>query len=134
MRKNIITLFLTLGTAMATAHAHEQQYPGFFIEPEHQHHALKQQRVELAPDVYAFSGYSSSNFGVIKSKHGYILVDTGDDLPRLRQALAEIKQLAPGKLQAVLLTHSHPDHRRGAAVFLADADKDLPIYAHHALG
>lgn len=131
MRKNTITLFLTLSTAMATAHAHEQQYPGFFIEPEHQHHALKQQRVELAPDVYAFSGYSSSNFGVIKSKHGYILVDTGDDLPRLRQALAEIKQLAPGKLQAVLLTHSHPDHRRGEAVFLADADKDLPIYAHH---
>ncbi|MBF0784240.1 alkyl/aryl-sulfatase [Muribacter muris] len=131
MKKTLLAI--ALGLSMMTTYAHTQeQYPGF--ETIHQHGKLEQKRVELAPNVYAFTGYSSSNFAAIKSKNGYILIDTGDDLPRVRQALQEIKQLIPGKLQAILLTHSHPDHRRGAEVFLADADGDIPIYAHHDLG
>lgn len=44
-----------------------------------QHHQIERQRVELADSVYAFVGYSSSNFGVILTRNGYILIDTGDD-------------------------------------------------------
>ena len=89
-------------------------YPGFTYPPQHRHMAPERKHNELAPGVYAFVGYSSSNFGVITSEHGYILIDAGDDLNGAAEALREIKNLIPGGVQAVILTHSHPDHRGGA--------------------
>lgn len=108
-------------------------YPGFETLPQHQHHQLERKRTELAPGVFAFVGYSSSNFGVIKTNHGYILIDTGDDLNRVSEALKQIKEIAPGTLQAIILTHGHPDHRGGFEVFL-EGRKDVPIWGHADFG
>ena len=63
--------------------------------------------------MWALIGYATSNFGVIATQNGYVLVDAGDNLTGAREALESIRELAPGKLQAILLTHSHPDHRAG---------------------
>lgn len=93
----------------------------------------ERKRNELAPGVYAFVGYSSSNFGVISSEHGYILIDAGDDLNGAAEALREIKNLIPGGVQAVILTHSHPDHRGGAEVFLKGR-RDIPVWGHADFG
>ena len=111
----------------------KHQYPGFGTLPQHAHQPLQRERTELAPGVYAFVGYSSSNFGVIASKNGYILIDTGDDISGVNAALKEIKSVIPGSLQAVILTHSHPDHRSGGTVFL-EGRTDVPIWGHHDFG
>lgn len=95
--------------------------------------APERKRNELAPGVYAFVGYSSSNFGVIASEHGYILIDAGDDLNGAAEALREIKNLIPGGVQAVILTHSHPDHRGGAEIFL-EGRRDVPVWGHADFG
>lgn len=108
-------------------------YPGFATPPRHRHKPLRRKRTELAPGIFAFVGYSSSNFGVITTKNGYILIDTGDDIAGAADALEEITSLAPGALQAIILTHSHPDHRGGASVFLKGRE-DVPIWGHANFG
>ncbi len=111
----------------------KHSYPGFATLPRHQHKPLARKRTELAPGVYAFVGYSTSNIGVISSDNGYILVDTGDDLGGAADVLREIKNLIPGVLQAVILTHSHPDHRAGAQALLEGRD-DVPVWGHINFG
>lgn len=111
----------------------QRVYPGFEILPRHIHKALERKRTELAPGVYAFVGYSTSNFGVIGTGNGYILIDAGDDINGVTEALKEIKELTPGNLQAILLTHGHPDHRAGAEVFL-EGRTDVPIWGHVDFG
>lgn len=111
----------------------KHEYPGFSVLAVHEHAPVERVRTELAPGVYAFAGYSSSNFGVIASENGYILIDSGDDIPGVTAALEEIKMLTPGVLQAVILTHGHPDHRGGGEVFL-EGRKDVPIWGHRDFG
>ena len=98
------------------------------------HHQIKRERTELAKGIYGFVGYSSSNFGIVRTSHGYILIDTGDDIDGVRMAKQEIEKLAPGSLQAIILTHSHPDHRGGADVFIEGEKGTVPVWAHHDFG
>lgn len=121
------------GMPSASHLSDDAEYPGFTYPPQHRHRAPERKRSELAPGVYAFVGYSSSNFGVIASEHGYILIDAGDDLNGAAEALREIKNLIPGGIQAVILTHSHPDHRGGAEVFL-EGRRDVPVWGHADFG
>ena len=110
-------------------------YPGFDTLPQHQHHQLERKRTELAPGIFAFVSYSSSNFGVITTKNGYILIDTGDDLNRVAEALKQIKELTPGRLHAIILTHGHPDPygcRRSCAVNPTWANSMAPCRGRYA--
>lgn len=110
-----------------------KSYPGFTVSSRFRHHSLEQRRVELAEGVWAFIGYSSSNFAAVATKHGYLMIDTGDNVARVRRAREEIDDLAPGCLQGIVLTHSHPDHRCGGSVFL-EGSPSVPIWGHHAFG
>ena len=110
-------------------------YPGFAVPEGVRHAPLARRTVRLHPDVLAFVGYSSSIFSAIRTPHGYYLVDAGDDVPGVRDALAEIRRFAPGTLQGIFLTHSHPDHRGGGSIFLEEArGREIPVWAHHAFG
>ena len=57
---------------------------------------------------------------IIKSHHGAVLVDAGMDASGAA-ILAELKAqgLSPRDVQAVLITHGHPDHFAAAALFPA---------------
>ena len=72
-----------------------------------------------------FSG-SSGNSVFVGSEAGQVLVDAGVSASRL---INEMKRLGidPGSLQALLITHEHIDHIRGAGVL--SRKLDLPIYA-----
>jgi len=110
-------------------------YPGFAVPEGIRHEPLARRIVQPHSDVLAFVGYSSSNFAAVRTAHGYVLVDAGDSLSGVRDALAEIRRFAPGELQGIFLTHSHPDHRGGGSALLEEAkERDLPIWAHHAFG
>lgn len=106
-----------------------QVYPGFENTSNFHHQKLERRRVELAPGVYAFIGYGLSNIGVIASKNGYILIDAGSHPAVSMEALKEIRQLVADSLQAIILTHSHGDHRGGANAFLGDRQGKVPVYA-----
>jgi alkyl sulfatase BDS1-like metallo-beta-lactamase superfamily hydrolase len=111
-----------------------QGYPGFTYLPQQRHHPLERKRMELAKGVYAFIGYGLSNFGMIATKNGYILIDVGSYPTLSEEALKEIRQLAPDSLQAIILTHSHGDHRGGGDAFLKGNHREVPVYAHYNFG
>ena len=62
------------------------------------------------------------------------MIDAGDNVTGNKEALKEIKELAPGPLQAIILTHSHPDHRNGADAFLEGSQGKMPIWGHPNFG
>ena len=113
---------------MDTAH-----YPGIAAD-RGEHHQIKQEIVELGRGVWAFIGYSTSNFGVIATKNGFALVDAGDNLSGAKAVLERIGEQAPGRLQGIVLTHSHPDHRAGGDAFLEAAGGPVPVWGHHDFG
>ncbi len=112
----------------------KHEYPGFTYLPKHRHEPQERKVVEMSPGVYAFIGYSTSNFGVIAGKSGYILIDTGDNITGAKEALELIKNLVPLSLKAVILTHGHPDHRSGAQAFLEGQPENISVWGHHNFG
>ena len=111
----------------------KHSYPGFEIPACHRHRPLERRRVALDDGAWAFIGYGTSIFGAVAAKDGYFLVDAGDSLAGSGAAKQEISRLAPGSLRAVILTHSHPDHRAGGGAFL-EGEGEVPVYGHHAFG
>ncbi|MEO5823065.1 MAG: MBL fold metallo-hydrolase [Vicinamibacteraceae bacterium] len=57
---------------------------------------------------------------IVKSQHGAVLVDAGMDASGAA-ILAELRRqgLSPGDVQAILITHGHPDHVAAAPLFPA---------------
>ena len=108
-------------------------YPGFDIPSCHKHTPLERRRVELAPGVWGFVGYTGSNIGVIATEHGYLLIDTGDNLVGAAAVLREVRELAPGPLKGIVLTHGHMDHCGGASAFL-EGEGEVPVWGHYAFG
>ena len=72
-----------------------------------------------------FSG-SSGNAVYVGCDKGHLLVDAGVSCARI---LSEMERMGidPGVLQALVITHEHIDHIRGAGVL--SRKLDLPIYA-----
>lgn len=109
------------------------EIPGFTILPQHRHRPLERSITEVAPGVHVFVGYGTSVFSAIIGTDGYILVDTGDSLSGAEAALRAIRERTPLPLKAVILTHSHPDHRSGGNVFLADQG-EVPVWGRPNFG
>jgi len=75
-----------------------------------------------------FSG-SSGNATFISSEESRILVDAGVTGSQLSDSLRGLK-IDPATLDAILITHEHVDHVRGAGVL--SRKFDIPIYANNA--
>ena len=86
IRYGIIGIFVMIAATCPVAARGKQKF---------QHHPIDRRCIELAEGTYAFVGYSSSNFGVIRTRSGYILIDTGDDLESVKAALRQIETPAP---------------------------------------
>ena len=72
-----------------------------------------------------FSG-SSGNCCYIGSAAGGVLVDAGVSARRIETALWE-REIDPGSIRAICVTHEHSDHIKGLRVFLKKYP--LPLYA-----
>jgi hydroxyacylglutathione hydrolase len=85
---------------------------------------------EVADGVHLLRGFPPAAFNVyvIRSEHGWVLVDTGSKFARRR-----IARQVPGELEAIFVTHAHRDHAgsmhslaraTGAPVWASAADAD----------
>ena len=70
----------------------------------------------LAPDVYWLPG-EISNSGFVIGDKGVVAIDAQTFLPLAKAELAAIAGVTPKPVDAVILTHSDPDHINGLPAF-----------------
>jgi len=81
---------------------------------------LKKEIIKLTDNVYTAVGYDVSNITFVVGKDSIIMIDAGM-IPRLVKPLKEdFKKIADKPLAALIFTHNHGDHTRGAGVFVGD--------------
>lgn len=74
--------------------------------------------------ICSLASGSSGNCYVVRGGDTFVLVDAGISGKQIRERLAAIG-LAPSRLSAVLVTHSHSDHIKGLAGVLKTTDADI---------
>ena len=74
-------------------------------------------RVEVIPGVVGVEAGGAYAW-IVRTTHGAVLIDAGLDATGAA-ILAELKaqSVEPGQVQAVLITHAHPDHYAAAGLF-----------------
>lgn len=87
--------------------------------------------LKLASGYYVALGIDICEIGFLKSDHGWIIVDCGNFVETAHIAL-RLAELAAGEnirdhIQAVIISHTHPDHYGGIDAFVKDGDA-IPIY------
>src|SRR5699024_12342539 len=93
-----------------------------------EHNKLFKQRVEKVTEgVYSSIGYSLANSILICTEEGNIIIDTTESLSAAEKIKEEFDKISPKKTAAIIYTHGHTDHIRGASVFM---DEDTEVYAH----
>jgi phosphoribosyl 1,2-cyclic phosphodiesterase len=77
--------------------------------------------------ICSLSSGSKGNSLYIESENARILIDLGLSAFQIRQSLEEIN-ISADTIDAIVLTHSHTDHVRGAGTF--SRQFNTPIYGH----
>lgn len=89
---------------------------------------FKREVIKVADGVYVAIGYGIANSILIEGSDGSIVVDTMESLESAQAVAAEFAKVSTKPVQAIIYTHSHPDHISGAAAYLPPG-VTVPIYA-----
>ncbi len=93
------------------------------------HSALFEREIlNPADGIHVAVGYGLANCIMIEGDDGIIIVDTMESATRARQVLAAFRAITDKPVAAIILTHGHPDHVFGGAVFAEG--RDVPVHAH----
>ena len=82
---------------------------------------------EVTEDVYVAIGYGLANSILIVGNNSNIIIDTTEDPELGKQINEEFKKISNLPNEAIIYTHSHVDHWRGAPGFYEEGTK---VYAH----
>jgi alkyl sulfatase BDS1-like metallo-beta-lactamase superfamily hydrolase len=83
-------------------------------------------RVESYGRVSCALDYDLANVAMVAVRGGYVVIDTASSLQTAREIRGLFEKHAVGSPQAVIYTHSHPDHIGGADAF---CDPGVPVWA-----
>ncbi len=83
---------------------------------------------QVTSNIHVAIGFGISNAIMIEGNDGLIIVDTLTTREEAMKVLSEFRKISSKPVQAIIYTHSHPDHIFGAGVFGAGGDPE--VYAH----
>lgn len=83
---------------------------------------FKQDIIQVSPNVYTAVGYAVSPVSMIEGPEGIVIVDAGLDIATSQEIRADFRRIANKPVVAIIFTHGHPDHTRGASAFMDSAD------------
>jgi uncharacterized sulfatase len=83
--------------------------------------------IKVSESVYTAVGYAVSTVSMVVGVEGIVIIDTGLDVKSSREIRADFRRIVDKPVKAIIFTHGHPDHTRGASAFL-DSD-DVQIWA-----
>jgi len=124
--------FLFVGVAAAAlAHPVAAQRSPATAELFEHSDEFRKEVVQVTEGVWVAVGYALANAIMVEGDDGVIIIDTTEGTNAAREIKAEFDKITTKPVKAIIYTHSHPDHIRGAAVFAGD---DEPrVYAHESL-
>ncbi|MDF7799456.1 alkyl/aryl-sulfatase [Pontiellaceae bacterium B1224] len=93
---------------------------------------FRQDVVQVADNVYTFTGYSVQPVSMIIGDDGLVIVDTGLDTISAKRILTDMRKITDLPIKAIILTHGHGDHTGGVPVFAAEGTPE--IWARDNLG
>ena len=83
--------------------------------------------------IHVAIGYGLANAIILEGENGCVLIDTTESHETAMMVLEALKAVIKGKpVEAIILTHFHPDHTLGLDVFL-EAYPGAQIFAHETL-
>lgn len=91
---------------------------------------------KLGQSVHVAVGWDLANIIMIEGQDAVVIVDTGLDLGRAREMLAEFRKITQKPVAAIVYTHHHVDHINGAKAFASEEDirsGRVRIIAHDSL-
>ncbi len=91
---------------------------------------------KLGQQVHVAVGWDLANIIMIEGQDGIVIVDTGLDVGRAREMLAEFRKVTDKPVKAIVYTHHHVDHINGAKAFATEDDVKagrVRIIAHDTL-
>ncbi len=92
---------------------------------------FRREVIRVTEGVYVAVGFALANVILIEGDDGVLIIDTTEGMDAAREIKAEFDRITTKPVRAIIYTHSHPDHIRGAAAFAGDAEPD--VYAHESL-
>ena len=94
---------------------------------------VTRQVFEVADNVYTAVGITLSANSMIVGDDGVIIVDPGHSPTLSAEVRREFEQITDKPIRAIIFTHGHGDHFRGASAF-ADEGSDIEVWARANFG
>lgn len=89
---------------------------------------VTRQMFQVSDNVYTAVGYTLSANSMIVGDDGIIVVDPGHSPALSAEVRAEFEAITDKPIRAIIYTHGHGDHTRGASAF-ADEGADIEVWA-----
>ena len=117
--------FCALLTAAAPGTAQESDVAARLREWSDQ---VTQQVVQVTDNVYTAVGFTLSANSMIVGNDGVIIVDPGHSPELSGDVRAEFERISDKPVRAIIYTHGHGDHTRGASAFY-DQGEGIQVWA-----
>lgn len=85
--------------------------------------------IKISDRIYFFYSYGHSNAIAIIGDSSVILVDTLDSDEYSKDMLLDLQNITKKPVKTIIYTHSHPDHRGGAATFKETVEEIIAFTA-----